>query len=125
MAKSLFEGCPSGPVIGRFAEFGKPRQMPENPGKWLNTPADHYVAPQNPFDSADFVGMAGAYKRRCGTDLVDIKYMMMTCGHFDHVGGAASLKPCLPNARFVMTQGGRDEAVETTANPTAVPAPGI
>jgi metallo-beta-lactamase class B len=30
----------------------------------------------------------------------------MTHGHFDHVGGAAKLKPLLINAKFVMTQGG-------------------
>ena len=36
----------------------------------------------------------------------------MTHGHFDHVGGAARLKPLLINAKFVMTQTGWDEAME-------------
>lgn len=38
----------------------------------------------------------------------------MTHGHFDHVAGAAALKPLLPNATFVMTQEGWDEAVESS-----------
>lgn len=52
---------------------------------------------------------------KTGTDLVDIKYVLMIHGHFDHVGGAAALKPHMPNATFVMTQGGWDEAVESAA----------
>ena len=139
-AESLFEGCPSGPIIQRFIEFGKTGQMPKDLGKWLNTPADQYVEPWKPFDNVDYVGVCwvsawlvhtddgvvlidtlyGPFQKmileniaKTGTDLGDIKYVMMTHGHFDHVGGAASLKPMLPNAQFVMTQGGWDEAVES------------
>jgi metallo-beta-lactamase class B len=50
-----------------------------------------------------------------GVDLAKIKYVLMTHGHFDHAGGAVALKPMLPNAKFVMTQGGWDEAVESAA----------
>lgn len=141
-AESLFEGCPSGPIIQRFIEFGKTGKMPPDLGKWLNTPADQYVEPWQPFDNVDYVGVCwvsawlvhtddgvvlidtlyGPFQKliveniqKTGTDLADIKYVMMTHGHFDHVGGAASLKPLLPNAKFVMTQGGWDEAVESAA----------
>jgi metallo-beta-lactamase class B len=49
---------------------------------------------------------------KVGINLADIKYVLMTHGHFDHVGGAARLKPLLINAKFVMTQTGWDEAME-------------
>jgi len=141
-AESLFDGCPSGPIIQRFIEFGQTGQMPKDLGKWLNTPADQYVEPWKPFDNVDYVGVCwvsawlvhtddgvvlidtlyGPFQKmivenieKTGTDLADIKYVMMTHGHFDHVGDAASLKPLLPNAKFVMTQGGWDEAVESAA----------
>ena len=141
-AESLFEGGPSGAIIQRFIEVGKTGKMPPDLGKWLNTPADQYVEPWKPFDNVDYVGVCwvsawlvhtddgvvlidtlyGPFQKliveniqKTGTDLADIKYVMMTHGHFDHVGGAASLKPLLPNAKFVMTQGGWDEAVESAA----------
>ncbi len=56
-AESLFEGCPSGPIIQRFIEFGKTGKMPPDLGKWLNTPADQYVEPWQPFDNVDYVGV--------------------------------------------------------------------
>lgn len=141
-AKSLFEGCPSGPIIQRFIEFGKSGQMPKDLGKWLNTPADQYVEPWKPFDNVDYVGICwvsawlvhtddgvvlidtlyGPFKKmivdniqKTGTDLADIKYVLMTHGHFDHVGGAVTLKPLLPNATFAMTKEGWEEAVESSA----------
>lgn len=141
-AESLFDGCPSGPIIQRFIEFGKSGKMPKDLGKWLNTPGDQYVEPWKPFDNVDFVGVCwvsawlvhtddgvvlidtlyGPFKKmivenieKTETDLADIKYVMMSHGHFDHVGGASALKPLLPNAKFVMTQGGWDEAVESAA----------
>jgi metallo-beta-lactamase class B len=139
-AESLFNGCPSGPIIERFIEFGKTGKMPKDLGKWLNTPADQAVEPWKPFDNVDYVGICwvsawlvhtdegtvlidtlyGPFQKtivenikRTGTDLADIKYVLITHGHFDHAGGAHSLKPLLPNARFVMTQGGWDEAIES------------
>lgn len=141
-AEALFDGCPSGPIIGRFVEFGKTGKMPKDLGKWLNTPAEQYIEPWKPFDNVDFVGVCwvsawlvhtddgvvlidtlyGPFKKmiveniqKTGTDLVDIKYVLMTHGHFDHVGGAAALKPLLPNAKFVMTQEGWDEAAQSSA----------
>jgi len=141
-AKSLFDGCPSNPIMQRFIEFGKSGKMPRDLGKWLNTPADQKVEPWKPFDNVDFVGVCwvsawlihtddgvvmidGLYGpftnmlieniEKTGTDLADIKYVLMTHGHRDHAGGAAALKPVLPNATFVMTQRGWDEAAESSS----------
>jgi metallo-beta-lactamase class B len=137
-----FDGCPSGPILERFVEFGKSGQMPPELGKWLNTPDAQRIEPWKPFDNVDYVGICwvsawlvhtddgivlidtlyGPFTeqlidniKKVGVDFADIKYVLMTHGHFDHVGGAASLKPLLPNATFVMTQGGWDEAVESAA----------
>jgi metallo-beta-lactamase class B len=49
-----------------------------------------------------------------GTDLADIRFVLMTHGHFDHVGGAHALRPLLPNATFAMTQAGWEEAVASS-----------
>lgn len=141
-AQSLFEGCPSGQIMQRFTEFGKTGKMPKDLGKWLNTPADQAVEPWKPFDNVDYIGICwvsawlihtdegsvlidtsyGPFQKQIvenikatGTDLADIKYVLMTHGHFDHVGGAVALKPLLPNAQFVMTQKGWEEAVESSA----------
>lgn len=140
-AQALFDGCPSDQIMERFADFGRTGQMPPDLGRWLNTPDAQYIEPWSPFDNVDFVGICwvsawlvhtddgsvlidtlyGPFTpllleniAKTGTDLADIKYVMMTHGHFDHVGGAAAIKPLLPNATFVMTQGGWDEAVEAS-----------
>lgn len=141
-AQSLFDGCPSGQIMQRFVEFGRSGKMPPDLGRWLSTPEEQEVAPWKPFDNVDFVGVCwvsswlvhtdegsvlidtlyGPFQslffenlRKTGTDLADIKYVLMTHGHFDHVGGAAALKPLLPNATFVMTQKGWDEAAASSA----------
>ncbi|MCB1357967.1 MAG: MBL fold metallo-hydrolase [Maritimibacter sp.] len=141
-AQDLFDGCPSGPILERFVEFGKTGQMPPDLGKWLNTPSAQYVEPWKPFDNVDFVGICwvsswmvhtddgvvlidtlyGPFKetlaeniKAAGVDYADIKFVLMTHGHFDHVGGAKAMKELLPNATFVMTRGGWDEAVESAA----------
>ncbi|QKV17286.1 MBL fold metallo-hydrolase [Oricola thermophila] len=140
-AEPLFEGCPSGPILERFVEFGRTGKMPPDLGKWLNTPDAQYVEPWKPFDNVDYVGICwvsawlihtddgvvlidtlyGPFVdtlveniRKTGTDLADIRYVLMTHGHFDHAGGAAALKPMLPNATFVMTRQGWDEAIESS-----------
>ncbi len=116
--------------------------MPPDLGKWLNTPTDQNIEPWKPFDNVDYVGVCwvsawlvhtddgvvlidtlyGPFRKmivekikETGTDLADIKYVLMTHGHFDHVGGASALKPLLPNATFVMTQKGWDEALASSA----------
>ena len=140
-AQSLFDGCPSDQIMAKFAEFGRTGQMPPDLGRWLSTPDAQYVEPWSPFDNVDFVGVCwvsawlvhtddgtvlidtlyGPFTpllleniAKTGTDLGDIKYVLMTHGHFDHVAGAAALKPLLPNATFVMTQEGWDEAVDSS-----------
>lgn len=138
----LFDGCPSEPILAKFVEFGKTGKMDPQLGRWLGTPDAQYIEPWSAFDNVDYVGICwvsawlvhtddgtvlidtlyGPFQQtlieniaKTGTDLGDIKYVLMTHGHFDHVGGAATLKPRLPNATFVMTQGGWDEAVESAA----------
>ncbi|SFR45157.1 MBL fold metallo-hydrolase [Litoreibacter janthinus] len=140
-AQALFDGCPSDQILSRFVEFGRTGQMPPDLGRWLSTPDAQFVEPWAPFDNVDYVGICwvsawlvhtddgtvlidtlyGPFTpmlldniAKTGTDLADIKYVLMTHGHFDHVAGAAALKPLLPNATFVMTQGGWDEAVESS-----------
>lgn len=137
-AQSPFEGCPSDVIMGRFAEFGRTGQMPPDLGRWLGTPEEQYIEPWSPFENVDYVGICwvsawlihtddgtvlidtlyGPYTRtlldeiaKTGTDLADIKYVLMTHGHFDHAAGAAMLRPLLPNATFVMTQTGWDEGI--------------
>ena len=141
-AQALFEGCPSDQILARFVEFGRTGQMPPDLGRWLSTPDAQYVEPWSPFDNVDYVGICwvsawlvhtddgtvlidtlyGPFTpmlldniARTGTDLADIKYVLMTHGHFDHVAGAAALKPLVPNATFVMTQEGWDEAISSAA----------
>lgn len=126
--------------MARFVEFGRTGQMPPDLGRWLSTPDAQYVEPWSPFDNVDYVGVCwvsawlvhtdegtvlidtlyGPFQQTLldniattGTDLADIRYVLMTHGHFDHVGGAAGLAPLLPNATFAMTQGGWDEAIES------------
>ncbi|SFT17354.1 metallo-beta-lactamase class B [Sulfitobacter marinus] len=147
-AQALFDGCPSDQILARFVEFGRTGQMPPDLGRWLSTPDAQFVEPWAPFDNVDYVGICwvsawlvhtddgtvlidtlyGPFTpmlldniAKTGTDLADIKYVLMTHGHFDHVAGAAALKPLLPNATFVMTQGGWDEAVESSQASQAGP----
>ena len=147
-AQALFDGCPSAPIQARFEEFGETGQMPPDLGRWLNTPEAQRIEPWKAFDNVDYVGICwvsawlvdteegavlidtlyGPFQQtlidniaKTGTDLSDIRYVLMTHGHFDHVGGAATLEPLLPNATFVMTQGGWDEALESAAASTGTP----
>ena len=137
----LFDGCPSEQILNRFIDFGRTGKMPPDLGRWLNTPDAQYVEPWKPFDNVDFVGICwvsawlihtddgsvlidtlyGPFQttlmdniKKTGTDLADIKYVLITHGHFDHAAGAAALKPLLANAQFVMTQSGWDEAVASS-----------
>jgi metallo-beta-lactamase class B len=147
-AQALFDGCPSGEIMGRFVEFGRSGKMPPDLGRWLSTPDAQEVDTWAPFDNVNYVGICwvsswlvhtndgsvlidtlyGPFTpvlleniANTGTDLADIKYVLMTHGHFDHVAGAAALKPLLPNATFVMTQEGWDEAVASSKASQAGP----
>ena len=144
----LFEGCPSQPILARFEDFGRTGKMPPDLGRWLSDHKAQYIEPWKAFDNVYFVGVCWvsawaiqtsegvvlidtlhephvdqliANLRKIGIDLADIKYVLMTHGHFDHVGGAARLKPLLPNAKFVMTQTGWNEAIESARESEATP----
>jgi metallo-beta-lactamase class B len=55
-------------------------------------------------------------------DPKDIRYVLITHGHFDHTGGAYKLKP-LTNARFVMTRKGWNEAIADAQKSEKTPRP--
>ena len=133
-----FEGCPSAPIGAAFDDFGKTGKMPPALGAWLNDVPAQRIAPFKAFDDAYFVGVCWVSAwllptpqghflidtlhephaaelldniRKAGFDPQDIRYVLITHGHFDHAGGAARLKRELKNARFVMTETGWAEAI--------------
>lgn len=145
-----FEGCPSNEILARFEEFGRTAKMSPDMGAWLGNPKAQYIEPWKAFDNVYYVGVCWvsswvvrtrdgvvlidtlhephvdqliANIRKVGVDPSEIKYVLMTHGHFDHVGGAAKLKPLLPNAKFVMTQTGWSEAIEGAKKSEATPRP--
>jgi|SRR5581483_8951469 len=145
-----FEGCPSKEILAQFEEFGRTKKMPPELGAWLNNPKAQYIEPWKAFDNVYYVGVCWvsswairtsdgvvlidtlhephvdqliANLRKVGVDLADIKYVLMTHGHFDHVGGAAKLKPLLPNAKFVMTKIGWSEAIAGAKQSEGTPHP--
>lgn len=146
IAQSL-DGCPSNAILERFVEFGRTGKMPPDLGRWLSDPKAQYVEPYKAFDNVYYVGVCWVSAwlvktsqgvvlidtlhepfadqlieniRKIGVDPADIKYVLMTHGHFDHVGGAYKLKP-LTKAKFVMTQEGWDEAIESSAASQSTP----
>lgn len=145
-----FDGCPSQQIAARFEDFSKTGRMPPDLGRWLMDSKAQAIEPWKPFDNVTFVGACWvsawairtsdgvvlidtlhephvdqliANLRKAGIDLAEIKYVLITHGHFDHAGGAAKLKPLLPNARFVMTQTGWDEAQDSAKNAIQSAAP--
>ncbi len=147
MAKNL-EGCPSDPIKSYFLEFGETGKMPPVLGRWLSDMEAQTIEPYHAFDNVQFVGIcwvsAWVIKTsegyvlidtlyepfveqlidnisKLGIDFVDFKYVLMTHGHFDHAGGAYRLNKLMPNAQFVMTQSGRDEAVEGSTDSKGTP----
>ncbi|WP_027854864.1 MBL fold metallo-hydrolase [Marinobacterium litorale] len=132
------EGCPSPVILKNFVEFAKTGKMPPAFGKWLNSVEAQQIEPYKLFDNVYNVGICwvnawviktsdgpvlidttyGPFfdlmisnMQQIGVDPADLKLVLMTHGHFDHVGGADRLK-ALTNAPFVMTQAGWDEALE-------------
>ena len=132
-------GCPLARLSQGLEEFGTTGKMPPDVRQTLGDPAAQRVPPFKAFDNVYFVGVcwvsawlivdpAGdvlidtlhephvetllANLAAVGARPADIRYVLITHGHFDHAGGAAHLKPLLPNARFVMTQTGWDEAIQ-------------
>lgn len=134
-------GCSSKEINAAFVDFGRTGKLPPDVGRWLMDRKAQYVAPYKAFDNVSFVGICWvsawivktsggavlidtlhephvdqliANIEATGVKLDDIKYVLMTHGHFDHVGGAHKLKPLLHNAKFAMTQIGWDEAIASS-----------
>jgi metallo-beta-lactamase class B len=143
------QGCASKPVLERFEEFGRTGRMPPDLGRWLSDPKQQVVQPYRAFDNVYYVGLCWvsawiiktpdgailidtlhepfadqliANIKAVGVDPKDIRYVLMTHGHFDHTGGAFKLKP-LTNAQFVMTRTGWDEAAASAAASQTTPRP--
>ncbi len=143
-----FDGCPSAPIAAAFDDFGKIGRMPPTLGRWRNDLDAQRIAPFRVFDDAVFVGVCWvsawllptpqghflidtthephsaellANIRKAGFDPQDIRYVLVTHGHFDHAGGAARLRRELKNARFVMTEKGWAEALASAAASTGKP----
>lgn len=133
------DGCPSAAIRQRFEEFQRAGKMPPDLGRWLSDPEAQYIEPYKAFDNVHYVGACwvsawliktrdGAILidtlhdpfadllieniRKTGVDPADIKYVLITHGHFDHAGGAHKLKP-ITRAQFLMTQKGWNEAIES------------
>ena len=130
------KGCSSSEILASFATFRKTGIMSADLRQWLIDSQAQFIAPYKAFDNVWYVGIcwvsAWAVRTSDGVVLLDtlhdpftgllqdnlkkagiqpaeIKYVLMTHGHWDHAGGAYALKP-LTAARFVMTQRGWAEA---------------
>lgn len=140
--------CESAPIAALFKVFGDTGRMPPDLGRFLQTAALQKVEPYKAFDNVYYVGICwvsawlitspkghvlidalyGPYTepmldnvRKLGFDPKDIRQVVITHGHFDHAGGAATLKAALPAARFAMTAEGWREAAESAAQSAARP----
>ena len=141
LAAQPFEGCPSKEILAAFNDFASVGKPPTVAWRtWVRDPKAQYAEPWKAFDNVHYVGVCWvsawaiqtsegvvlidtlhephvdqliANLGKVGINLSDIKYVLMTHGHFDHVGGAAKLRPLVSNAKFMMTQTGWDEAMES------------
>jgi metallo-beta-lactamase class B len=131
--------CPLAQLTAELSEFAITGKMPPDLRKSMLDPVAQRVSPFKAFDNVYFVGICfvsawlitdpagdilidtlyephvdtlAANIAAVGAKLADIRYVLITHGHIDHAAGAAHLKRLLPNARFVMTQKGWDEAIE-------------
>ena len=118
-------------VAALFSEFAQTKKMSPELKAWLDDPVIQKIPPYKVFDNVWYVGLrwVAAYliKTNDGYILIDtlhppfvrhlidnlallnvdpseIKYVLMTHGHFDHVGGATTLKPLFKNAKFAMAK---------------------
>lgn len=135
-----FDGCPSKAIGDAFSGFGRTGVMPAELRRWTFDASAQRIVPFKAFDDAVFVGVCWVSAwllptpqghflidtlhephtarlldniRAAGYDPQDIRYVLITHGHFDHAGGAARLKRELKNAHFVMTETGWKEATES------------
>jgi metallo-beta-lactamase class B len=140
--------CESAPIAALFKVFGDTGRMPPDLGRFLQSAALQKIEPYKAFDNVHYVGICwvsawlitsptghvlidalyGPYTepmldniRKLGFDPKDIRQVVMTHGHFDHAGGAATLKAALPAARFAMTAEGWREAAESAAESASRP----
>ncbi|WP_113625664.1 CAR family subclass B3 metallo-beta-lactamase [Pectobacterium peruviense] len=137
-------GCgPSSTINQLFNQFGNSGKMPAELGSWLNDAKAQTVEPYQAFDNVYYVGICwvsawliktsegpvlidtlyGEFTdqlidniKKIGVEPADIKMVLLTHGHFDHVGGVSKLKS-FTNARFVMSEEGWKEA-QADANKT-------
>jgi metallo-beta-lactamase class B len=141
--------CSSKEILAAFADFNRTGMTPEL-RRWVSDTKAQYIEPWKAFDNVYYVGICWVSAwlitsdqghilidtvhepfsdqllqniRKVGVDPKDIKYVLMTHGHFDHAGGAVKLKPFLSNARFVMTETGWNEGAETARLSESGPAP--
>lgn len=126
-------------VATLFSEFAQTKKMSPELKEWLNDPFIQKIPSYKVFDNVWYVGLrwVAAYliQTNEGYILIDtlhppfvghlidnlallnvdpseIKYVLMTHGHFDHVGGATTLKPLFKNAKFAMGEKGWEESFE-------------
>ena len=131
----------SAQVSQAFKRFALERKMPEDLDLWLSDPSIQKIEPYRVFDNVWNVGIkwvsSYAVQTTDGWVLIDtlhepfvdrlfenlqkarvpldqIRLVLMTHGHFDHVGGYYRLRPLLKNARFVMSRRGWDEAADSS-----------
>lgn len=120
-----------------LSELGSTKKAPAALDAWIDDPAAQKIEPYQAFGNVWQVGIAWVSSwavktsdgwvlidtthepyvdvlldnlRKVGIAQDDIRMVLMTHGHFDHVGGYYRLKPLLKNARFVMTERGWNEA---------------
>ncbi len=148
--------CPVERITAGLDQLSATGKMPEDVRVLLNDPAVQRIAPFRAFDNVYFVGICWVSAwlivdpagdilidtlhephvdtllsniAAVGAKPADIRYVLITHGHFDHAGGAAHLKKVLPNARFVMTGKGweeaRDNAAAGSPSPWTMIAPDI
>jgi metallo-beta-lactamase class B len=141
--------CDSKKILAAFEPFGRTGRMPPDLRQWLVDAKAQTMEPYRAFDNVYYVGVCWvsawlittsdgavlvdtlhdpfgdvliANIRKVGVDPADIKYVLMTHGHFDHAGGAYKLKP-LTKARFVMTEKGWDEGNKSAQASQGTPRP--
>lgn len=147
-AEMPLTSCDQSPAVSAlFGEFGNTGKMPAELGRWLNDPAIQSIEPYQAFDNVYNVGICWVsawliktsdglvlidtvYEpyterllenvKKLGFNPADIKYVFLTHGHFDHVGGVAWLKQHT-NAKFVMTQRGWEESIADAKASTGKP----